>query len=142
MASAQQVREYLAYWFQLGKPMVLDNGRSECLPQPIFSQGRFSHAFEDCWQHILDCCGQGCYVKGTNVTVAMMLTSAWEIEGCPRCPMPVLMPTAGIGFDPCPCHDVPSWPNDEIPVPRLGIKDEEHLDRLRSRLSAVQGKHL
>ena len=142
MASSQQVREYLAHWFQLGKPMVLDHEGSECLPEPIFQQGHYSPAFEDCWQRILSACGQGCYIKGTSVTVAMMLTPAWDMTTCPRCPMPVLMPAAGIRHEPCPCHDIPTWPNDTTPPPRLGVDNNCHLNALRERLKSVQGRGL
>ncbi|PSN17610.1 hypothetical protein C7271_16820 [filamentous cyanobacterium CCP5] len=142
MASPQQVREYLAHWFQLGKPIVFGHDNSERLPTPIFNQGRYSQAFESCWQQVLDRCGEGCYVKGTTVTVAMMLTASWEIGQCPRCPMPIVMPTMGIKNDLCPCHDIPTWPNSELPAPRLGVDDGAHLANLQTRLRSVRGQDL
>lgn len=140
MASAQQVREYLAHWFQLGKPMVLGHAGQEILPTPIFSQGTYSQSFESCWQQVLERCGEGCYIKGTNVTVAMMLTSAWEVSQCSRCPMPVLMPATGISNELCPCHDIPTWPNSELPAPRMPADNTAQLGSLRGRLQAVQNK--
>lgn len=142
MASAHLVKEYLAHWFQLGKPMVFGHENREVLPAPIFHQGSYSLAFESCWQQILERCGEGCHIKGTSVTVAMMLTSSWEVGQCPRCPMPIVMPTAGIKNDLCPCHDIPTWPNSELPAPRMGVDSGERLSNLRGRLQSVQGKSL
>jgi hypothetical protein len=53
MASEQEVRQYLAYWFQLGKKVLIRNGQESLLPQPVIQGDRYSQAFEDCWQQIL-----------------------------------------------------------------------------------------
>ena len=142
MASSQQVRAYLAHWFQLGKPVILDNGRSECLPRPIFGVNGYSGDFEACWQRILQYDGVGCYIRGTQVEISDLLSPAWEIGLCPRCPMPIALTTGRSTPDPCPCHDVPSWPNDQTPVPRLVVDNRKHLSQLRERLAGVRGQAL
>jgi hypothetical protein len=133
MASVLKVQSYLAYWFQLGKPVVLVASETQCLPQPIFQGNQFSAAFEQCWQKIMQS-PENCYLSGTDESIATLLTDEWEIVGCARCPMPQPMPVRGIKLSPCPCSDLPSWPNDEIPQPRLGINTSTHLDSIRQRL--------
>jgi hypothetical protein len=63
MATQDQVREFLAHWFQLGKPVVLAEDRGECLPSPMFYKGGYSQSFEDCWHQIMVTSGQGCYLR-------------------------------------------------------------------------------
>ena len=53
MASENQVREYIAYWFQLGKKVLIRNGSEALLPQPVITGDRYSHEFEECWQKII-----------------------------------------------------------------------------------------
>jgi hypothetical protein len=135
MASVQKVQAYLAYWFQLGKPVVFATSEAQCLPEPIFQNNHFSLAFEQCWQKIMQS-PDDCYLKGTDESIATLLTDEWEIVGCARCPMPQPMPVRGIKLSPCPCSDMPSWPNDEIPQPRSGVCTSTHLDSIRERLQA------
>ncbi|HEY9738150.1 MAG TPA: hypothetical protein V6D06_17785 [Trichocoleus sp.] len=134
MASEKQVREYLAHWFQLGKPIVLNNGQTECLPYPIYFENRYSQAFEECWQQILQTGGQGCYLKGTSQTIDKLLSSAWAVIACARCSMPVPLPDLGYTSDLCPCNDLAGWPNIEAPQPRPAVDSRKHLSALQQRL--------
>jgi hypothetical protein len=142
MASQEQVRNFLAYWFQLGKPVVLAGGKSECLPSPVYYKNRFSLAFEDCWQQIMATHGENCYLKGTVQTIAMMLTPAWDMTACARCNMPVPVPTAGMMTLPCPCSDLQSWPNQDLPMPRIAVDDSHYLDNIQQRLDKVKNQHI
>ncbi|MBE7381885.1 MAG: hypothetical protein F6J95_010795 [Leptolyngbya sp. SIO1E4] len=135
MASVSQVRAYLAYWFQLGKPIVFQKEQNECLPCPIFQGDRFSQAFETCWQRIVQNASD-CYLQGTDQTAADLLTENWEITGCARCTMPVPMPVNVVAPTACPCHDLPLWPNNEVPQPRMRINGNNHLEGICDRLSA------
>lgn len=137
MASQEQVREYLAYWFQLGKPVVLQNGRAQCLPAPIFIGNHYSQAFEDCWRQIIAVDGQGCYLEGTDQTIAALMSPAWDLAACARCSMPVPLPEVGLSSEPCPCNDLPSWPNSEVPQPRSAVNTHRHLGDLKQRLEAT-----
>ncbi|WOD39048.1 hypothetical protein [Nodosilinea sp. E11] len=138
MASQTQIRNYLAHWFQLGKPVVLAGNRGECLPEPIFQNGQYSQSFEDCWHQIMVTSGQDCYLKGTSQSIAAMLSPTWEITACARCEMPIAVPTAGTMTELCPCNDLPTWPNADVPMPRTAVNDQRQLTDLRQRLDRAQ----
>jgi len=142
MATQEQVREFLAHWFQLGKPVVLAEDRGTRLPSPIFYKGRYSQSFEDCWHQIMVTSGQGCYLEGMTQSIATMLTSAWEIAACARCEMPVTLPILGLNTCPCPCHDLHTWPNTEVPMPRPGVNEEQHLSDIQERLEQASAAEL
>ncbi len=145
MASPEQVRAYLAYWFQLGKPVLCDGQRppqnhreaSSWLPTPIFSHGQYSQSFEACWQQIMVTEGCDCHLAGTTQTIADLLSPQWDIEPCARCALPVPLPIGHIAHQPCPCNDLPQWPNTEVPSPRAAINSDRHLTDLRDRLTQV-----
>lgn len=136
MASPDQVKQYLAYWFQLGKSIVIRN--KPMLPQPVMQGNSYSPAFEACWQQVLRSDGQDCYLEGTVQSVNQLLSSQWEITSCVRCDMPV--PTLSLGVQPaeCPCIDLPSWPNLELPQPRSPVDSQAQLDQIRERLLSSQ----
>jgi hypothetical protein len=140
MASQDQVRNFLAHWFQLGKPVVLAEDRGECLPDPVFQNGHYSQAFEDCWHRVMVTSGQDCYLKGTSQSIAAMLSPAWDVTPCARCEMPIVIPTAGTMTELCPCNDLATWPSTEIPMPRTAVDNQHHLTALRQRLDKVPGK--
>ncbi|MGD1944423.1 MAG: hypothetical protein ACFB0G_24260 [Leptolyngbyaceae cyanobacterium] len=133
MASAQKVQSYLAYWFQLGKPVVFQRSQTQCLPSPIFQGSQLSGSFQNCWQRIMqnaaDCC-----LSGTDESIAELLSDAWEITDCSRCVMPLPLLVHGIKSSPCPCADLSSWPNSEVPQPRTGVSSNQQLDDIRQRL--------
>lgn len=141
MASSQQVRAYLAYWFQLGKPVVFQRSQSRCLPNPIFYHDNYSAEFEDCWQDIQAIGGQDCYLEGTDQTLAELLSAQWEINDCARCVMPVPMAIGPLAASQtCPCQDLPSWPNTDAPSPRAGVNTDKQLGRIRDRLESSYDK--
>lgn len=134
MASEQEVRQYLAYWFQLGKKVFIHNGQDSLLPQPVIQGDRYSQEFEDCWQQLLTPESGDCYLEGTEETVTELLTPGWSVSPCARCSMPV--PIRNVGMPPlsCPCNDLSSWPNTEIPAPRSPINSQTQLTEIRERL--------
>jgi hypothetical protein len=134
MASQAQVRQYLAYWFQLGKKVLICNGQEALLPQPVIRGDRYSDEFEECWQRVLAPESRDSYLEGTSQTIAELLTSAWEINPCARCEMPVPVPDLGIPALTCPCIDLPLWPSSEIPQPRSPISTQAQLTQIRDRL--------
>ncbi|MGD1908547.1 MAG: hypothetical protein ACFB0C_21540 [Leptolyngbyaceae cyanobacterium] len=135
MASSQQVRAYLAYWFQLGKPVVFQRSDNRCLPNPIFYHSNYSAEFEDCWQDIEALDGQDCHLEGTDQTIADLLSPRWEISNCARCVMPVPMALGPIAdSQACPCQDLPHWPNTDAPSPRAAVNTAQQLGRIRDRL--------
>jgi hypothetical protein len=133
MASVQHVQEYLAFWFQLGKGVVLPRQSITLLPEPIFCNGAYSPEFEACWQRLyLD--AQEAYLEGTVETIAELLSPTWEISACARCAMPVPMISLGVTEPGCPCNDLPSWPNTELPKPRAAVDSRQQLATIRDRL--------
>lgn len=137
MASQQDVKRYLAYWFQLGKKVVIDNGAATLQPQKVIAGDRYSDEFEQCWQRIISPESGDCYIEGTRETIAELLTPAWDVSPCARCDMPV--PVKNVGMPPlvCPCFDLTTWPNTELPPPRSPVNNEEQLKAIRDRLLNV-----
>ncbi|MBD2516630.1 hypothetical protein H6G93_16730 [Nostoc sp. FACHB-973] len=134
MATKQEVKAYLAYWFQLGKKVIVGNSQASFLPQRVLDGDRYSEEFEECWEKILSPDSGDCYLEGTQETIAELLTSAWDMLPCCRCTMPVA--ARNIGMPPllCPCNDLPNWPNTELPIPRDPIKTQEQLKIICDRL--------
>jgi hypothetical protein len=140
MASKQEVKQYLAYWFQLGKRLVIGNEETSLLPQPVYRGDRYSQEFEECWQRIISLEAGDCYLEGTRETIRELLTPAWEMMPCSRCTMPVPMRNVGMPAEACPCNNIAGWPNTEIPAPRYPVDSKQVLigirDRLRENISS------
>jgi len=134
MSSQQQVKRYLAYWFQLGKKVVIDKNNSLVKPQPVIVGEYYSQEFEDICQLIFSPESGDCYLEGTQQTIAELLSPNWEVEPCAVCQMPIPIKTAGIPSPVCPCHDLLTWPNTELPAPREPVNSQEHLRQICDRL--------
>jgi hypothetical protein len=134
MASQAQVRQYLAYWFQLGKKIMIHNGKAALLPQPVIQGDRYSDEFEDCWRQVTAADAGDCYLEGTSQTVTELLSPNWDVNPCARCEMPVPMPDLGVRSLDCPCSDLPFWPNTSVPQPRSPISNQAQLTQIRDRL--------
>ncbi|MGF1590589.1 MAG: hypothetical protein ACFCU7_15385 [Pleurocapsa sp.] len=134
MASETQVKTYVAYWFQLGKKLVWNNGKAELLPEKVIQGDRFTSQFEDCWQKIMSVEGRDCYLVGSEATIQELLSSAWTIDQCARCAMPV--PIVEVGTQPldCACSDLDNWPNTELPAPHSPVSSQAQLNNISERL--------
>jgi len=135
MASEQQVRQYLAYWFQLGKRLITHNGQKSLKLTSVISGDRYSDEFEACWNLVCSPESGDCYIEGTTQTIQELLSSAWEISSCARCAMPVPTRSLGMPSDECPCFDLPYWPDTETPQPRSPVRTADSLQKIRDRLS-------
>ncbi|MEM1252059.1 MAG: hypothetical protein AAGI69_06465 [Cyanobacteria bacterium P01_H01_bin.21] len=135
MASPREVQNYLAYWFQLGKSVHISNGRTTERPTPVLEGHQFSRAFQNCWQDIMAVGGRDCYLDGTTETIEQLLSSRWEITSCARCSIPVAMSNVMPVAQLCPCGDIDTWPNDDLPAPHMPINNSKHFNRLKTRLS-------
>ncbi|MBD2165439.1 hypothetical protein H6G04_13630 [Calothrix membranacea FACHB-236] len=133
MANEQDVKRYLAYWFQLGRKVIVGNGKTELLPQQVLKGDRYSDEFEGIWQQIHHQADE-CHLEGTDETIAELLTPVWEMLPCSRCEMPVPMRNVGMPALSCPCNTLPNWPNSELPQPRNPISTQEQLQIIRDRL--------
>ena len=137
MASEQKVKRYLAYWFLLGKKVLLCNGQQAILPQPVMQGDCYSSEFERCWQRIISPDSGDCYLEGTEQSIEQLLTSAWDITPCARCNMPVPMIDLGMQSPNCPCYDLLTWPNTELPKPRSPVDNSTHLSKIQARLNTM-----
>jgi len=140
MASEHQVRQYIAYWFQLGKKVLIHNGKEALLPQPVIQGDRYSEEFESCWQKIISPESGDCHLEGTQETIAQLLTPGWDVSPCGRCQMPVPIKTVGMPPELCPCNDLPNWPNTEVPQPRSPVSSQSRLIEIRDRLQRASGQ--
>jgi|GEM_PF-2047825 len=129
-----KVKEYLAHWFQLGKKLVNPQTNETILPQPIYQNGEYSRNFEQCWQYVTDPRNGNFYLEGMPQSIQELLSPQWELVSCARCDLPVPLRQGGNQSLLCPCHDLDSWPNTELPQPRRGINSTHHLKRLGDRL--------
>lgn len=136
MATKQEVKHYIAHWFQLGKKVLIRNGQTSFLPQPVLSGGNYSTEFEQCWQTILALETDDCYLEGTHETIAELLNPDWEVVSCGRCAMPVPIRTMGMPVAICPCFDLSDWPNLELPTPRSPVNTQMQLRSICDRLLA------
>lgn len=139
MATKQEVKKYLAYWFQLGKSVIAVNGKANFLPQPVIVGDRYSQEFEECWLEIISPETGDCYLEGTIETINELLTPAWDMLPCGRCDMPVPMRNLGMPALFCPCNNLPYWPNTELPSPRSPVSTSEQLITIRDRL--IENRH-
>ncbi len=138
MASPKAVKEYLAYWFQLGKPIIIARQNKAILPRQVIMGDRYSLEFERCWDLITNPATGDCYVSGTSQTIQELLSSKWDISNCARCTMPV--PILDLGLQEssdCVCNDMENWPNNKIPSPRQPINNMEKLTNIHRRLNKI-----
>jgi hypothetical protein len=141
MSSEQQVKRYLAYWFQLGKKIVLDKSNLLVLDEPVIVGEHYSQEFEDICKLIFSPDSGDCYLEGTQQTIAELLLPQWEVDSCAVCEMPIPIKTAGIPSLLCPCHDLLTWPNTELPAPREPVNSRDSLRGIRDRLCKIKSDH-
>lgn len=134
MASATEVKTYLAHWFQLGKKLIWRNGETKLLPEKIIQGDGFAPQFEECWQKIMSVGGRDCYLEGSEATIQELLSPTWTINQCARCAMPIPMVEAGIQSLDCACSDLDNWPNTELPQPRSPINNQARLSRISNKI--------
>jgi hypothetical protein len=141
MASPDQVRSYLACWFQLGKGVTIHRTGQVLSPRPLTLHNRYSDEFEACWQYLESLGGQDCYLEGTCQTIAELLSSQWDIERCPRCSLPIPLARQWVAETGCPCYDLPLWPNLDIPQPRAPLDVQQHLCLIHQRVIAASQRY-
>ncbi|MFN3361121.1 MAG: hypothetical protein ACK421_06840 [Pseudanabaenaceae cyanobacterium] len=132
MATAREVKEYLAYWMQLGRKLVI--GDRVVQLDRVIAGDHYTTRFEELWQegqaHPTTTC-----LEGSNVTLQQLLAPNYELLECPRCDLPV--PSASLGprsVQPCPCDDLNIWPNFDTVPPHPPINTASQLRSLQERL--------
>lgn len=138
MASEQQVKQYLAYWFLLGKKLIFPHQRQDICPDKVYENENYSAEFKQCWQQITDPKNPDAYLEGTEQTINELLSSKWDIIDCAKCKMPVPIVSSGIQTMGCPCADLELWPNTELPLPKSPINDKQQLLNICKRLNCFK----
>lgn len=134
MASFIAVKKYLAYWFQLGKKLIITNQNKTIILTKVLNGDGFSKEFEECWQIVSNPETGDCYLQGASYTIQELLSPKWEITSCARCQMPTPIIEIGIQDLSCVCDDLDNWPNNELPPPREPIFNKKHLSEIRQSL--------
>jgi hypothetical protein len=137
MASAREVKQYLAHWFQLGRRVFVRNGDVTPLPSKIFAETGYSKEFERCWETVIAPASGDCYLEDTDTTISQLLSSEWDVIDCARCKMPVPMPVLGMAPETCPCVNMAKWPDLELPMPRSAPVGQLKLQHIRDRLQQL-----
>jgi len=135
MAETKEVQKYLAYWFQAGKHVMLNGGQEAYRPSCVIQGDRYSDEFQRCWTYLLSENSGDCFLEGTDQTVHELLSPRWDITPCARCEMPIPIVALGVSSLGCPCNDLPTWPNNEIPQPRSPINSRDRLSQIHGRLN-------
>lgn len=136
MASQQQIKQYLAYWVQLGKGVVIGD-RPPAYCKTVSASEAYSPTFELLWQKVESCHGQQCHITGTEQELAELFSERWQVTACYRCELLIPQKVRGIHSEACPCSDLDSWPNLEIPKPRLPLSSNGHLAKICQRLTEL-----
>lgn len=97
--------------------------------------GTYSTAFEDCWSQMQSNGLAQCHLEGTGESLAELLSEQWDLTGCARCGMPVAQKVVGVTDVTCPCTDLPTWPNTELPQPRGEQNWRSQLQNINQRVS-------
>ena len=142
MASPTQVRAYLASWFQLNRSVVISSTAERLCPHQVIAHGDYSLAFEDCWRTLENLEWKDCYLEGTQQTLAELLSDQWDVVACARCTLPIPMPLSLTKSLECPCGDLPSWPNNQIPLPHLPVDNQRALGSICNRVTMSSEKYM
>lgn len=140
MALPIQVKNYLAYWFQLGRGLRMPPGETLVKPNLVLAHEGYSAGFEVIWRQLLDPhVAAHSYLDGTTQTIAQLLQPDWEICDCARCGLPIPMKSRGLPEMTCPCGDLDTLPNlDELPAPRQAADNNQVLQDVCGRLNRVR----
>ncbi|MDB9495349.1 hypothetical protein PN441_00210 [Spirulina major CS-329] len=136
MASPQQIKQYLAYWVQLGKGIVIGD-RPPMYCKTVLAKENYCNEFESIWQQVEACHGEGCHITGTDQELAELFSEQWNVTACYRCELLVPQKVRGMPATTCPCADIDTWPNLEIPKPRLPLSSNGHLAKISHRLTGL-----
>ncbi|MCS7293196.1 MAG: hypothetical protein RMI89_09550 [Gloeomargarita sp. SKYBB_i_bin120] len=132
MAAREAVFHYLACWFQAGKTVT--DGQRHWRPVHVAQAGDYSPEFLALWRQMEQDGLERYSLSGTEVTLAQLCSPEWEFIPCSRCGMPVPVKVVGMQTGPCPCADLPLWPNLELPLPHGVVDEREQLMEIQERL--------
>lgn len=132
MASKTEVKEYLAYWMQLGRKLVVAD-RLVSLDQ-VVAGDHYTTRFEEIWQES-QAQAEFTSLEGSEVSLKQLFAPTYELLDCPRCHLP--LPSPDLGPRPaqsCPCDHLKLLPNLDTVPPRLPIDTGAKLRSIYQRL--------
>ena len=135
MATSQEIKSFIAKWLQLGKSVEHVDGVHRFKPSRILGYQGYSQEFEDWWQNFEND-AQHWTLSGTDQPLSALYSPHWEITHCARCEMPVPLQVAGVNDFACPCSDLPTWPNTELPHPHTPSESASKLRQIRLKLKS------
>jgi hypothetical protein len=134
MATSQEIKGFIAQWLQLGKSIEHVDGVRCFKPSRILGYQGYSQEFEDWWQEFEADTKQWA-LSGTHHPLSDLYSPLWEISSCARCDMPVPLQASKSNEGFCPCHDLPNWPNTELPQPRVPLDSDLKLRKIFAKLN-------
>lgn len=133
MATVHQVKQYLAYWFQVGKPLIAPHENRRLLPSTITVGERYTTEFNEFFTELLSPRYRDSYLEGTTQTLQELLSARWSLSACARCAMLVPLDNVGLKIG-CPCTDLEEWPNLDLPLPHCPNNVRAQLTVIHQRL--------
>lgn len=133
MVSEDRVKQYIALWMQLGKPVVCDRNNQQLGTPHVIRGESYSPEFEQLWKTI--CQSPNHYhLAATPCTIGDLLAGHWDLLPCARCTLLQPVNESVIAAGPCPCQDLASWPDDNLPLPRQPVGSQDYLYKIQLRL--------
>lgn len=133
MVSEDRVKQYIALWMQLGKPVVCDRNNQQLGTPHVIRGESYSPEFEQLWKII--CQAPNHYhLAATPCTIGDLLAGHWDLLPCARCTLLQPVNESVIAAGPCPCQDLASWPDDNLPLPRQPVGSQDYLYKIQLRL--------
>ena len=133
MATSTEIKGFLARWLQLGKSIEPVGEGQPFKPNRVLSLQGYSREFEDWWDEFQGNSSQW-VLSGSPNPLSELFRPEWEISSCARCDMPIPLRVAGVNDTSCPCNDLPTWPNLELPHPHTPGDTEHKLRQIHFSL--------
>ena len=134
MATSQEIKGFIAQWLQLGKSVEHVDGEKQFKPPRVLGYQGYSQEFEDWWT-CFEADAHHWTLSGMNQPLSELYSPNFEISACARCDMPIPLSMSVVKDISCPCHDLPTWPNTDLPQPRTPKDSTSKLRQIYSRLS-------
>ncbi len=139
MAARSDVKQYLAYWLQLGKKIFIKGQPQAVGLDRVINHEQYDEVFEQLWLNVSGKQANLAYLEGTDETIQDLLSTEWQIVDCPRCEL--RLPCLDLGprqFNSCPCEGLNNWPNYDTLQPRSPVITKTHLSSICDRLETAE----
>jgi hypothetical protein len=135
MASTKSIKKLVAYWMQLGQPIINTNTLEEFIIYPIYNlyTEHYSKEFNLFWDSIKE--ANLFFLKGFSTSIKDLSGNKWYIAECATCSMPCPKLERGINMADCICEDIYLHPNNELPQPKAGVNTKDLLNNIITRIN-------